>query len=110
MDDGNPRMKFSTHLNITDAKMAEEDLLKPNRQLEEVTPRVIAKYHIARETLNLFAGRKARILLAEDNLFNQQVALVILEQLGLAADVVTNGKEALKALESIPYDLVLMDV
>jgi len=38
--------------------------------------------HAARETLNLFAGRKARILLAEDNITNQQVAQGILKKLG----------------------------
>jgi len=66
--------------------------------------------HTARETMNLFAGRKARILLAEDNFTNQQVALGILKKLGLSAEAVANGVEAVKALESIPYDLVLMDI
>ena len=76
----------------------------------ESTPQPIATRHMARETLNLFAGRKARILLAEDNITNQQVALGILKKLGLRADAVANGAEALKALETLPYDLVLMDV
>ena len=76
----------------------------------EPTPRPIVTRHTARETLNRFAGRKARILLAEDNITNQQVALGILKKLGLRADAVANGAEAVKALETIPYDLVLMDV
>lgn len=54
--------------------------------------------------------RDIHILLAEDNPTNQRVAMVILEKLGYKADAVGNGIEVIKALESIPYDLVLMDV
>ena len=75
----------------------------------EPTPPIVTR-HTARETLNRFEGRKARILLAEDNITNQQVALGILKKLGLSADAVADGVEALKALEIISYDLVLMDV
>ncbi len=53
---------------------------------------------------------EARILLAEDNLTNQQVALGILRKLHLRADTVCNGAEALRALKATHYDLVLMDV
>ena len=62
-----------------------------------------------RETPNRFGGSKARILLAEDNITNQQVAVGILKKLGLRADVAANGAEAVHALETLPYDLVLMD-
>jgi CheY-like chemotaxis protein len=58
-----------------------------------------------------FARRyPVRVLLAEDNLINQKVALRMLQQLGFKADVAPNGKEVLRALERQPYDLVLMDV
>jgi PAS domain S-box-containing protein len=51
-----------------------------------------------------------RILLAEDHLVNQKVALLMLDQMGYRADVAANGLEVLQALHRQPYDVVLMDV
>ncbi|WP_373507427.1 response regulator [Thiocapsa sp.] len=50
------------------------------------------------------------VLVAEDSPVNQAVALGMLKRLGLRADAVGNGLEAIEALGRIPYDLVLMDL
>ncbi len=52
----------------------------------------------------------ARILLAEDNIVNQRVAQGLLTRRGHTVTVVNNGREALAALETRRFDLVLMDV
>ncbi|MGB3200922.1 MAG: response regulator [Nodosilinea sp.] len=51
-----------------------------------------------------------RILLAEDHLVNQKIALLMLKRLGYRAEVVGNGLEVLSALERQPYDVVLLDI
>jgi CheY-like chemotaxis protein len=54
-------------------------------------------------------GRPARILVAEDNAINRDVALAQLKNLGYEASAVANGAEAIVALQDGDYDLVLMD-
>lgn len=53
--------------------------------------------------------RDNRILVVEDNKINQKVALLMLKGLGYSADIAANGLEALSALDSAHYDLILMD-
>ena len=52
---------------------------------------------------------KMRVLVAEDNIVNQKVAIRQLQKLGLYADAVSNGREVLEAMDRIGYDVVLMD-
>jgi PAS domain S-box-containing protein len=62
-------------------------------------------------TLGAFAGDGAlRVLLAEDNPMNQKLALRLLRNMGLSADVAASGLEVVAAIDREPYDLILMDV
>jgi len=84
----------------------QDSLPLPN--LENVQP--IITRHKVKESLNLLVHQQARILVVEDNITNQLVALGMLKKLGFMADAVANGAEAVKILETVPYDLVFMDV
>ena len=64
---------------------------------------------ITRETILRVAG-KARILLAEDNPVNQQVAVALLTKQGHEVVAVTDGKQAVEAVRRDRFDLVLMDI
>jgi two-component system sensor histidine kinase/response regulator len=59
---------------------------------------------------SLAARQPLRILIAEDNHINQQVARRILQQFGYQSDVVSNGQEALNVVSKQRYDLLFMDV
>jgi CheY-like chemotaxis protein len=59
---------------------------------------------------NQAARHPLRILLAEDNVVNQKLALRLLQQMGYRADLASNGIEAIESVRRQTYDVVLMDV
>jgi signal transduction histidine kinase/DNA-binding response OmpR family regulator len=66
---------------------------------------VLVTRHSLREVTNPF-----RILLAEDNLVNQKLAMRVLEKRGYSVDTAGNGIEVLKKLDNESFDLILMDI
>lgn len=64
---------------------------------------------ITRHIVNEIQRREVRILVAEDNVVNQQVAIHILQRAGFRCEVASNGLEAVEALRNLTYDAVLMD-
>jgi signal transduction histidine kinase/DNA-binding response OmpR family regulator len=70
-----------------------------------ITPPLINRYRLAQ----MKAQIQPRILVAEDNLINQKVAVRLLEKLGYRADVAANGHEVVEALTRTAYAVVLMD-
>ncbi len=78
---------------------------KTENKGEDTSGQIITQYAISEDH-----NKRVRILLAEDDTVNQEVALHILEKrLGYHADVVTNGRDAIESLMKSNYDLVLMD-
>jgi PAS domain S-box-containing protein len=100
-------------------------LAKPVRQLHLLNTLLVCRSKHAEAALrvhhrdasrtprNKFEGRLAhtgaRVLVAEDNVVNQKVAVRMLERLGLRADMAGNGREAVALFRMAPYDVILMD-
>jgi CheY-like chemotaxis protein/HPt (histidine-containing phosphotransfer) domain-containing protein len=100
----------------TARSLVQASLLKPVRQAELYK----ALCHLPNLTVDAASQRPVspaaqspplagRILVAEDNPVNQEMALAVLEVLGCQADVAANGQEAVEAVARTAYDLILMD-
>jgi signal transduction histidine kinase/CheY-like chemotaxis protein len=81
------------------------NLLAPHSDTKAQQP--VAKPKI---DATLAARHPLRILLAEDNVVNQKLAMRLLLQMGYRADLASNGIEAIECVQRQPYDVVLMDV
>jgi len=76
----------------------------------DATPHSAAAPAKPRMDAGMAARHPLRILLAEDNVVNQKLALRLLQQMGYRADLASNGIEAIECVQRQPYDVVLMDV
>ena len=77
---------------------------------KETTPDKSSNEPVTRHLLADNEKQQTLILLAEDNMINQQVALQMLDKFGYRAEVVSDGKQALESLAQRHYNLILMDI
>ncbi|MBF0203363.1 MAG: response regulator [Desulfamplus sp.] len=105
---------YSSGLNspVVDENAQRQAVAKENTQKQSIANEHSQKQMPNKESETAISQdqkRRFKILLAEDNPINRQLALTMLRKIGYNANAVINGKEALKALVLDKYDLLLMD-
>jgi CheY-like chemotaxis protein len=78
---------------------------------ERVIPHFLAESRATEAALRKTTQgpRTVRVLVVEDNIVNQRVAMLILKELGCHVDLAANGREAVEMIELLPFDMVFMD-
>ena len=93
---------------VRQAELRDAMLTVLGKTRQPSSPPALVTRHSLRE--GQVAGTVGRVLLAEDNVVNQRLALRLLEKRGYRVVVAGTGREGLEALDKEPFDLILMDV
>jgi CheY-like chemotaxis protein len=103
------QVKFAATLNKPIKQFQLQDIL--SQILGKKPGQTIAQFKIKSANYDLYQAKfPLRILLAEDNLVNQKVAIHMLKRIGYQADVAVNGLEVIELLHKTHYDVILMDL
>jgi len=111
---GNEQSKHSAHLfNAILTKPTKQQVLhKHVAEQLKTNNKLVKEIQVAKSPFSVDFARKypMSILIAEDNMVNQKLAMHILTKMGYQADMAANGHEAVNAVTAKKYDLILMDV
>ncbi len=99
--------KGSTFYFTIELELLDPDSLISLQNESTISEEIDKKYQIQSMVEH---NRKYRILLVEDNIFNQKVASILLEKMGYEVIVANDGFEAINCLKSNDYDMVFMDM